>query len=46
MIERLLEDVSFHADGAQPRTLRVDAAFVDQRLGEIARDEDLTRFVL
>ena len=46
VIERLLEDVSFHADGAQPRTLRVDAAFVDQRLGEIARDEDLTRFVL
>ena len=46
VIERLLEDVSFHADGAQPRALRVDAAFVDQRLGEIARDEDLTRFVL
>ncbi len=46
VMERLLEDASFHADGSQPRELRVDAAFVDERLGAIARDEDLTRFVL
>ena len=46
VMERLLEDVSFHADGSQPRQLRIDAEFVDERLGAIARDEDLTRFVL
>ncbi len=46
VMERLLEDVSFHAEGARPQTLVVDAAMVDARLGEIARNEDLSRFVL
>lgn len=46
VMERLLEDVSFHADGAQHKTVQVDAAMVDARLGNIARDEDLSRYVL
>ncbi|MGC9162186.1 MAG: ATP-dependent protease ATPase subunit HslU [Thiomonas sp.] len=46
VMERLLEDVSYHADGAQQQTVRVDAAMVDARLGDIARDEDLSRYVL
>ena len=46
VIERLLEDVSFRADGSQHAAVRVDAAMVDSRLGEIAHDEDLSRFVL
>ena len=45
-MERLLEDVSFRADGSQHGTVQVDAAMVNQRLGDIARDEDLSRFVL
>jgi len=46
VMERLLEEVSFHADGAQHSTVKVDAAMVNQRLGDIARDEDLSRYVL
>ncbi|MDE1978756.1 MAG: ATP-dependent protease ATPase subunit HslU [Thiomonas sp.] len=46
VMERLLEEVSFHADGAQQITVKVDAAMVNERLGDIARDEDLSRYVL
>jgi len=50
VMERLLEDASFHAAdrGADPERARVviDAAFVDAELGELARDEDLSRFIL
>ncbi|CAZ89204.1 ATP-dependent hsl protease ATP-binding subunit hslU (Heat shock protein hslU) [Thiomonas arsenitoxydans] len=46
VMERLLEEVSFHADGAQHSTVKVDAAMVNERLGDIARDEDLSRYVL
>ena len=46
VLERLLEEVSFQADGSRPQTLQVDAAFVERQLGEIARDQDLSRYVL
>ncbi|WP_079419045.1 ATP-dependent protease ATPase subunit HslU [Thiomonas intermedia] len=46
VMERLLEDVSFRADGSQHSTVQVDAAMVNARLGDIARDEDLSRYVL
>ncbi|MDD4886862.1 MAG: ATP-dependent protease ATPase subunit HslU [Thiomonas sp.] len=46
VMERLLEEVSFHADGAQHSAVKVDAAMVNERLGDIARDEDLSRYVL
>ncbi|MDY0330014.1 MAG: ATP-dependent protease ATPase subunit HslU [Thiomonas sp.] len=46
VMERLLEEVSFHADGSQHTTVQIDAAMVNSRLGDIARDEDLSRYVL
>ncbi|HOI67628.1 MAG TPA: ATP-dependent protease ATPase subunit HslU [Thiomonas arsenitoxydans] len=46
VMEQLLEEVSFHADGAQHSTVKVDATMVNERLGDIARDEDLSRYVL
>ena len=46
VLERLLEEVSFQADGSREQTLRVDAQFVESQLGEIARDQDLSRYVL
>ncbi len=46
VLERLLEEVSFQADGSRGQTLRIDAAFVESQLGEIARDQDLSRYVL
>ena len=46
VLERLLEEVSFKASRQSGETVVVDAAFVDQRLGEVAADEDLSRYVL
>jgi ATP-dependent HslUV protease ATP-binding subunit HslU len=46
VLERLLEEVSFKASRQSGQTVLVDAAFVDERLGEVAADEDLSRYVL
>jgi ATP-dependent HslUV protease ATP-binding subunit HslU len=48
LMERLLEDISFEASdrGGQDEPVNIDAAFVDQQLTEISRDEDLSRFIL
>jgi ATP-dependent HslUV protease ATP-binding subunit HslU len=46
VLERLLDDVSFGACDSDASELVIDAAFVDKQLGELARDEDLSRFIL
>jgi ATP-dependent HslUV protease ATP-binding subunit HslU len=46
VMEKLLEDVSFTAEDRGGETLTVDAAFVDQQLSSIARNADLSRYVL
>jgi ATP-dependent HslUV protease ATP-binding subunit HslU len=46
VLERLLEEVSFEAPSGTVQQVRVDAALVEARLGELARNEDLSRFVL
>lgn len=45
ILERMLEDVSFTA-GDGSREVVIDAAFVDQHLGELAKNEDLSRYIL
>ncbi len=46
VMEKLLEDVSFAAGSKDGIAVKVDAAYVDARLGELAQDEDLSRYVL
>jgi ATP-dependent HslUV protease ATP-binding subunit HslU len=46
VMERLLEEVSYEAGKFGQEALAIDAAYVDQRLGELASDEDLSRYVL
>jgi ATP-dependent HslUV protease ATP-binding subunit HslU len=46
VIERLLEDVSFNATRYDGKTVSIDAPFVDERLGGIAGDEELARYIL
>jgi len=46
VMERLLEEVSFTAGSSGAQTIRIDAAYVDGRLTELARNEDLSRYVL
>ena len=46
VMERLLEEVSFDAEDRQGSSLTVDGAYVDAQLASIARNTDLSRFVL
>ena len=46
VMERLLETVSFEAADRGGETLVVDAAYVDRHLASLARDEDLSRYIL
>jgi len=46
VMERLLEEVSFEASDSAGQSLKIDAAFVDQHLGELVQDEDLSRYIL
>ena len=45
-MEKLLEEVSFHAAHRSGTAITVDAAFVDERLAGLAGNEDLARYVL
>jgi ATP-dependent HslUV protease ATP-binding subunit HslU len=46
VLEKLLEEISFEAGKRGPATVAIDAAYVDARLAELSRNEDLARFVL
>jgi ATP-dependent HslUV protease ATP-binding subunit HslU len=46
VLERLLEVISFEAADRAGQSLSVDAAYVDEHLGELVRDEDLSRYIL
>jgi ATP-dependent HslUV protease ATP-binding subunit HslU len=46
IMERLVEDISFSADEKKGEVIRIDRAYVDERIGKMAADADLSRFVL
>ena len=46
VMEKLLEEVAFDAGQKDRHTLVIDPAYVNDRLGEIAASEDLSRYVL
>ena len=46
LLERLLESVSFSAGEQASETIRVDAAYVEEKLANVAGNEDLNRFIL
>ena len=46
VMERLLDDVSFDAASLAGQTVEIDAAYVDKRLAELSRNEDLSRYIL
>jgi ATP-dependent HslUV protease ATP-binding subunit HslU len=46
VMEKLLEDVSFHAEDRKGSTLVIDAAYVDAQLASVARNTDLSKYVL
>ena len=46
VMEKLLEEISFSAGSAAEQAVQIDAAYVDSKLGELAVNEDLSRYVL
>ncbi|MBS0453727.1 MAG: ATP-dependent protease ATPase subunit HslU [Proteobacteria bacterium] len=46
VMERLLDEASFDATRFAGQTIRIDAAYVDDRLKALSHDEDLSRFIL
>jgi len=46
VLERLLEEVSFSASDRSGETVRVDAAYVKEKVAPLAANADLSRFIL
>ncbi len=46
VLERLLDEISYTAPDRSGESLTIDAAYVEQHLGDLAGDEDLSRYIL
>ena len=46
VMERLLDEASFEATDKSGTELSIDESYVNDKLGELAKDEDLSRFIL
>jgi len=46
ILERVVEDISFDGPDRSDKHVRIDGAYVQQRLKDILEKEDLTRFIL
>jgi ATP-dependent HslUV protease ATP-binding subunit HslU len=46
VLEHLLEEVSYDASETSGSTVNIDASFVEERLGELVKDQDLSQFIL
>lgn len=46
VMEKLLDDVSFEAEDRKGETIKIDAKYVEKQLSGIAKDADLSKYVL
>jgi ATP-dependent HslUV protease ATP-binding subunit HslU len=46
VMERVLDEISFEASDRNGETIVIDAAYINERVGELAKDADLSRFIL
>jgi len=46
VLERLVDTISFEAADKTGAEVTIDAGYVDEALGELAADEDLSRYIL
>jgi ATP-dependent HslUV protease ATP-binding subunit HslU len=46
VLERLLEEISFTATDRPGTTFTVDAAYVREKVAPLAKDQDLSKFIL
>ena len=45
-MEKLLEDISFSAPDRSGQEIDIDGAFVDRQIADLAKNADLSRFIL
>jgi ATP-dependent HslUV protease ATP-binding subunit HslU len=46
VMERVLDDISFGATDRSGETVKIDAGYVDSHIGDLAKNTDLSRFIL
>jgi ATP-dependent HslUV protease ATP-binding subunit HslU len=46
VMERVLDDISFAAPDRNGETIRIDAGYVQKHVGDLAKNADLSRFIL
>ena len=46
IMERVLDAISFDAPDLKEKEVKIDAAYVDQHIGDLAKNADLSRFIL
>ncbi len=46
IIEKLLEDISFEADRMRDQKVTIDSAYVEEKVGHLAKHQDLSQFIL
>jgi ATP-dependent HslUV protease ATP-binding subunit HslU len=46
IMEKVLEEISFAGPDLKKKNVRIDAAYVQQQLADIVKDQDLTRYIL
>ena len=46
VLERVLDEISFEASDRNGQTVRIDAAYVEAHIGDLARNADLSKFIL
>ena len=45
-MEKLLEEISFEAEDRTGESVTIDAAYVQDKLAELAKDSDLSKYIL
>ena len=46
VMERVLDEISFDASDMDGETIKIDAAFVEKNIGDLAKNSDLSKFIL
>jgi ATP-dependent HslUV protease ATP-binding subunit HslU len=46
VMERVLDEISFNASDRQGQTVTIDAAYVQAHVGDLAKNADLSKFIL
>ena len=46
ILEKILDEISFEAPDKSGEKIKIDKAYVEKHLGDIAKDKDLSKFIL